>query len=176
MGSEAGSSDLIADGRLNIDSFLEHYGIPGMKWGRRRSDKEIAESKQQVEVTTKAGKGVVKTSGGKKLQASEDAINAKASRQRAKASTTDALSNQELQALVTRMNLEQQYSRLAGPQQKGTVARGLAFVSKHLSDDKVNVPIRDLLTDIPQTSGRGVSAFDKVTLGATVLNPVLNKK
>lgn len=37
------------------------------------------------------------------------------------------LSNEELQTLVTRMNLEQQYSRLSGGNQRSVTARGAAF-------------------------------------------------
>lgn len=155
------------------ENILAHYGILGMKWGKRRSKEEISAERQQVEVKIKAGKGVVKTSGGKELQPHDDAIKAKASKQRARASTTDALSNQELQALVTRMNLEQQYARLAGPKERSVTARGAAFLTKHLSDDAVSQPIRSIMTDL-DTPAKGVSAFDKATIGAKILNPLLN--
>lgn len=154
-------------------AYLAHWGVRGMKWGHRRSKEEISADRQQVEVKVKAGKGVVKTSGGKELQPHEDAINAKASKQRARASTTDALSNQELQALVTRMNLEQQYSRLAGPKERSLTTKGAAFLSKHLADDSVNQPIRSLMTDVG-TPAKGMSAYDKATVGAKLLNPLLN--
>lgn len=174
MGTNAGGAVADGDARLKVDQFLEHYGIPGMKWGRRRSQEQLAEARE-VTVTVKDGKGVVKTSGGKERPASGDAITAKSHRQVAKASTTDALSNKELQELVTRMNLEQQYARLAGPQQRGMVGRGAAFLSRHLADDKVNAPLRDLIAEVPQTS-RHAGSFDKVALGAKVLAPVLNPK
>lgn len=110
-----------------IDNVLMHYGVKGMKWGRRKSEssggKESAVSRlkkklagpdgpEDVSVTVTPGKRV-STTGGRKQNASDDAITAAKSKQVAKKSSIDALSNQELQALVTRMNLEQQYSQLS---------------------------------------------------------------
>lgn len=89
-----------------LDTFLAHYGVKGMKWGVHRDRTPTA-----VEVKTRPGKKV-KTSGGKHQSASEDAIRAAKIRQQAKKSTTDSLSNKELQELVSRMNLEQQYRNL----------------------------------------------------------------
>lgn len=89
-----------------VDDFLSHYGVKGMKWGVRKE-------RSAVEVSTKERPGrKVKASGGKFHKPSEDAVVAARTRQQAKKSTTDSLSNKELQALVTRMNLEQQYSNL----------------------------------------------------------------
>lgn len=92
------------------DEFLRHYGIPGMKWGRRKSKSPSYEKS-------------VKTFGGKSphrnLSVSPKSIDAQKARNykdRAKSSGTDALSTKELENLVKRMNLEQQYSRLNPPQ------------------------------------------------------------
>ncbi|HEY6020092.1 MAG TPA: hypothetical protein VIY48_09365, partial [Candidatus Paceibacterota bacterium] len=57
--------------------------------------------------------------------ASEDAQRADAARKKIKTGGgTKALSNKELQDLVTRMNLEQQYSTLTGKQKKSTLNKG----------------------------------------------------
>lgn len=86
--------------------FLEHYGVRGMKWGVHRD-------RSAVEVTPKTAPGrKVKATGGKFHEPSQDAIRAAVIRQQAKKSTTDSLSNKELQDLVTRMNLEAQYNNL----------------------------------------------------------------
>jgi hypothetical protein len=91
-------------------SVLEHHGVKGMHWGVRRGDSAGGGS---TEVTVRAKPGRhVKTSGGKRQGAHEDAIKTAISKQKARKSTTDALSTKELQDLVTRLNLEQQYSRL----------------------------------------------------------------
>lgn len=68
-----------------VDDILAHYGKKGMKWGVRRSPKPGA---------------------------SQDAQRTGSFRKTAKRGGTKALSTKELQELVTRMNLEQQYSRL----------------------------------------------------------------
>lgn len=88
------------------------YGRKGMKWGQRIFTSGEGGGSAAVDVKTEAGKKV-KTAGGKGAAPSEDAIRARVGRQVAKSSSTDALSNQELQAVVTRMQLEANYRRLA---------------------------------------------------------------
>lgn len=90
--------------------FFEHFGIKGMHWGIRKDSS--GGTPTAVETHTAPGRKV-KASGGHNQPASEDAIRVAGHRQKAKASTTDSLSTQELKELVDRMNLEQQYSRLS---------------------------------------------------------------
>lgn len=71
-----------------VDDILAHYGIKGMKWGVNRTREQIDSDSQDVK-NVKEAKTKIKTN-----------------------RTTDVLSNKELQAVVTRMNLEQQYDRL----------------------------------------------------------------
>jgi 2'-5' RNA ligase len=70
----------------SVVDFLAHFGVKGMKWGVRRT----------------------KTS----TSTSDDAQRATEIRSKVKVGGTKALSNRELQDLITRMNLEQQYGRL----------------------------------------------------------------
>lgn len=74
-----------------LEEVLEHHGIKGMKWGVRR-----------------------KRGADGRVDASPDAARAHEYHTTARTKGSHALTNQELQHLVTRMNLEQQYSRLAG--------------------------------------------------------------
>lgn len=82
------------------DEFLRHYGIPGMKWGRRKATDKPTYGKS------------VKVAGGPAPRASEDAKKTGNYQAKVKAGGTAALSTKELQELVTRQNLEAQYSRL----------------------------------------------------------------
>jgi 2'-5' RNA ligase len=105
-----------------VTDFLQHHGVKGQKWGVRRE--------RSTSVTTSHTPGKkIKAKGGQDLPSHEDAVKAAVSKQRAKKSTTDALSNKELKDLVERMNLEQQYSRLSG---KGNKGEGQKFVEEQL--------------------------------------------
>lgn len=94
-------------GALAADQMLAHYGVKGMKWGVRKSDSPRAKLGLQGHSSPKP---------------SEDKATANASAAKIRRGNTDALSNRELQQLVNRMNLEQQYSRLSS--QSGVVKRG----------------------------------------------------
>lgn len=109
------------------DDFLVHYGIPGMRWGRHKARPSYESS--------------VRVAGASAPRASEDAKTTGNYQARAKAGGTAALSTKELQALVTRQNLEQQYARLnprpvsVGQQIMGSLlpAIGPAFASQMAS-------------------------------------------
>ena len=95
----------------SISNFFAHFGIKGMKWGVRRSDAQLGKDKPDV---------------------SEDkaralAVSAKIGKKR----DTSSLSNKEMQDLITRMNLEQQYSRLSGQSStKAKINKGYNGVKK----------------------------------------------
>ena len=163
------------DGFEEADNFLEHYGVKGMKWGVRK-DRSLhdalfrakAQEKVKVKTTVTPGKKI-KTSGGTGQDASPDAIRAAIAKQKATKSSTDALSNKELQDLVSRMNLEQQYARLNPEKQ----SFGKAFVGTAL--DVAN----DLGPDIAlnKIQGKYGSSSDpedqKIAEAAQVLGKVL---
>lgn len=133
----------------NVDDFLEHYGVKGMKWGVRREGSSRPSLKRTVEqaknkartelkertdtethVRAKPGRHV-QVVGGKKKTPHEDAIKARVAEQIAKRNTLDALSNKELQHLVNRMNLESQYRNLAINETRKTAVE--KWVEKTLS-------------------------------------------
>lgn len=91
----------------DIDEDALQYGVPGMKWGRRKG----------------------KTGPGSGRPASKDATRAEKAAQVAKKSGVKALSNDDLKALVKRMELQQQFEKLK-PASKTTKAR--RFVSTTL--------------------------------------------
>lgn len=94
----------------NVDNILAHYGRKGMKWGvRRRSSSSSNEP------------------------ASEDYKKAVVSRSK----SSSSLSNDEMQGLITRMNLEQQYTRLTTqvtPVNASRTSKATKFVKNLLVD------------------------------------------
>lgn len=110
-----------------VDDVLEHFGKKGMHWGIRN----VSRGPSPVMVKAVPGKKIL-SKGGERQPAHDDAIQAVAAKQKAKLSTTDSLSNKELQTAVTRMNLEQQYTKLtaAAP----TKATGKDFAKAFVTD------------------------------------------
>jgi len=68
---------------ISVEDFLEHYGVKGMKWGKRKNP------------------------------ASADSAAAASTRTRAKKKGVHTVSNAELQAAIRRMQLEQDFKRLS---------------------------------------------------------------
>lgn len=101
-----------------IEDVLQHYGVKGMKWGVRkdRATKKAAASGKplafkRVKTATKApSKGAFKRSS---PEPSTDKKAANKAKSKISRGNTDALSNAELKLLNERLNLEQNYSRLA---------------------------------------------------------------
>lgn len=102
---------------------LQHYGVLGMKWGRRKSDSKAIGKTRRIKEKDRPG--------------SEDFERVKSIRTK----SLKDMSNSEIQTVVNRMNLEQQYSRL-NPSAK---ARGKKMVAEKLG--KIGKKIADKLTD-----------------------------
>lgn len=86
--------------------FLSHYGVKGMKWGRRKS-------------------------GSVREAPSEDAERVGGIHSRVKQQkSTKPLSNKELQDAIKRMQLEQQYSQLSGGLDKTRRQKASQFISE----------------------------------------------
>jgi 2'-5' RNA ligase len=116
---------------LHGEACLAHHGVKGMRWGVTKAER--LSSEVTVKTNPQRPGNKIKTVGGKHREIAEDAKKAAVSKQIAKKSTTDALSNKELQDLVTRMNLEQQYTRLQNSDPNSN--RGSKFINKLLGKD-----------------------------------------
>lgn len=149
----------------DVDDFLEHYGVKGMRWGRRNA----AQNSDPLEVTYQAQPGRrVKTQGGQNQPASEDAIRVAKLKQQAKASSTDSLSNDQMREVLNRMNMEQQYANLSSQEAIRNQSPAKKFIKALLGDAEsladqqaknvVNYKIRTELQDanlLPKDKKKG---------------------
>lgn len=118
---------------LTYEDYLAHYGVKGMKWGRRKSDSSGGDSKSSKK-------------DGKRPTTSQDAKKAKGLQKSVDNKGVGHLSNKELQDVITRMELQQKYDKLS---KKGSrVESGKNFIADILSDAAKNVAtsyVEDLL-------------------------------
>src|SRR5688572_26098255 len=84
------------DGTGAVDDFLLHFGIKGMKWGKRKAHPVTAEAKQKLGVKEKVKKTKV-----------------------------GSVTNADLQSAIKRMQLEQDFKRLSVNEKSG-VARWIS--------------------------------------------------
>jgi len=125
----------MAQGEEMVEDILAHFGVKGMHWGRRNKSSE-------VEISAKPGRSL-KTSGGHAHPASEDAHRVATSKQIAKKSSTDALSTKQLQEMVTRMNLEQQYNKLRPPTKAEAATSFLTKALVEVGKQQINKAVSD---------------------------------
>lgn len=118
------------------ENYLKHVGVKGMKWGIHKRESAPKVPDGTVEVTQKKPGTKVVAKGGKGFEAHEDAKVNAARREIVKNSTTDALSTKQLQELVTRTQLEQQYSKLTTPQNQSKMKDGLKTINQILETKK----------------------------------------
>lgn len=123
----------IAEQILDQSESLEHYGVKGMKWGVRRTKAQL----QRARVKDEGGDVrmvIINNKTKKYTNEAPEATRKHELRGRAREFGTGALTNKELQDVVTRMNLEQSYSRL-NPAPEGKMAKGMKFAKKQLLGD-----------------------------------------
>src|SRR4029077_7525447 len=134
-----------------VDHILKHHGVLGMKWGRRRSREELA----SVSVSTRSNpqhKTIIKTKGGRGLPAHPDAVAAKIVTQKLKKSGMHTLSNQELQSLATRTNLEGQVKRSGVGQ--STLEKGIHHTTNFLKTPQGKTAVEEATKVATSEKGR----------------------
>ena len=114
-------STTTAEGTALVGAVLAHHGVKGMRWGKRK-----ARPSHPV---------------------SEDHVTAEAASNKAKEGGVKALSNKELQDVITRKNLEKQHRELVGGGNK--FDKGHKHIKKILSVAKT---LNDIHSTIDTTS------------------------
>lgn len=114
--------DTVAHGAAFTSEFLAHHGVKGMKWGTRKGSTSSPHPPSDDHITVEAHKAKIKSSGVK------------------------ALSNDELNKVVERMNLEQRHRDLVDkqPSKFTHVEKGDAHVKKVLKVGKTMADIYNL--------------------------------
>ena len=94
--------------------FLSHFGVKGMRWGRRKDSSGSSGSQ------------------GPKPKSSDDAKQASELSAKVKKSGTRSLSNKELRALVDRMALEKRFAEINTPAAKkqNPILAGVVWTTK----------------------------------------------
>lgn len=121
---------------------LEHYGVKGMRWGVRRSDKQLARAAQDRKAKKRlAAKNDVMPKKGPSASndvmpvSSDDYTRAANAKKTARTLGTKALSNQELQDLNNRMNLERQYAKMNQKPVPRYKEAGKKFLDKYIENE-----------------------------------------
>jgi hypothetical protein len=117
--SGARANLVVVDETQRLDKVLEHHGIKGMKWGVRRTRAQLDAASEDFK-TVSTHRSTIKEAGG-----------------------THVLSNQELQTVITRLNLEQQYSRLTA--QPSTLQKGQKAIKEVLGVGKTIQEVHSLV-------------------------------
>lgn len=138
---------------------LYHYGIPGMKWGVRRTPKQLGRSPEQQERSSKKFKNFkdglnrslsetikdgkdkppiskaekIAKDTGKIIDNTTGLVDSSVKIRnliKGKTSMSKTMTNQQLKEAIERMNLERTYDSLKGSQQ---VSKGAVYVKEFLS-------------------------------------------
>ena len=97
---------------------LAHWGVRGMKWGVRRTPEQLQRAaiiRTDGDSNAEGKRAVLNTRTGRIKPTSKDYDVKKELGARLQEFGPSTLSNQEMQAYMQRLNLEQQYARISAP-------------------------------------------------------------
>ena len=117
-----------------VEQCFEHFGILGMKWGRRRSTKELqaARGKKDWEGNSDKNSGKDSTEGSKTIRKETD----HEKYQRLSRMKVQDMSTQEINDWVNRTNAIANYNRLTAQQKEESRSKGQKFIHFMLDTGK----------------------------------------
>jgi hypothetical protein len=113
------------DQATTVDDILAHFGVKGMKWGKRSSAPSSADAEKATAIKVKAKK-----------------------------SKTESLSNAELQAAINRMQLEQNFKRLR-VNEKSAATRFISSTLMEIGKREVQATLAKKVAKKVATGGLG---------------------
>lgn len=120
-------------GRVTEEEYLAHYGTKGMRWGVRRAEARAAAP----------GGGKPVSGDSKKAQKIVD---------QGRNSGRESLSNKQLQTMIARMNLEQQYERMRPKKPSEKVKQWVAETLFSIGKNQAQAYARDSIADALKNS------------------------
>lgn len=177
------SSSMAQADQLRVDEFLEHFGRKGMRWGQHIFSRGSGSSSSSGDsagtgdsASSKSSSSSTGINSVQDLKNLSDSQQAHAVALKAKKGGVASLSNQEVQILVNRLNLEAQYAKFK--QQNSKLARGREFTNRQLKTGKT---INDMIQFANSPAGKLVASVllpSKGThmVGTRAKNRVLNPK
>lgn len=104
-----------------LDEILEHYGVPGMKWGVRRSEAQLAKARANRK------KAEDKERSAEEKVASKSGSSSDSGKSSSKKAKPSEMSDEELRTALNRMNMERQYTQMtASPPSRMSQAKKIA--------------------------------------------------
>lgn len=158
---EAGAEFLSSLGFLD-EADLEHYGVKGMHWGQRRAAPTAVTPTGTSRVPHGSRrKTQIDVAGGENHPAHEDAVKVAEARAKLKKSGVTALSNNELQGVAKRLQLETQVAQL-------TSSRGSKFIQRQLEQQGQQTVQTGVRTLGPKVIKKGAKKAGKVAATGAV--------
>lgn len=141
----------------DVDDFLAHYGVKGMKWGVRKARDAVssARAKRAAKKLPSANEGSGESSSSSSSSSTmSDAQKVAAIKAKIAKEGLDSVSNAEMQALVTRMNLTQQYDKITKTPSKQEQVR--KFVNGQVKNGKT---LNDAMAFYNSPAGQLINAM-----------------